>query len=1238
MNMARLSIQEQRGSKKRSGWKAVVRIDYGPPRPITVTDPFTDEEEEELEWYFEEHLEAPYLNKVRAQDAAASIKTYGEKLFDEVFGEKEMYAEYQALLKGGLSGLHIEIEGSPAFHALHWEAIKDPKFEQPLSLQSAMIRKNLHPQALPASARPSSTINLLIVTARPSLERDVGYRTISRPLVESLRNANLAVQVDILRPGTYKALDNHLRVTTEQHGEGYYHVMHFDMHGTVLTYAQYERIQLQPIGNAHLYKPYGRDPIQPYEGIKAFLAFEPEVDEEETRKKSDLVEATQLAAVLVKHQVPITILNACQSGKQVGERETSLGSHLVRAGVQLVLAMGYSVTVSAAELLMTTLYQRLFAGDDLTVAIRHARTELANDKERLAYFDQKIELEDWLLPVVYQNKPITLQPREFTPDERKDWFERKAEEQRYTPPDPTYGFVGRDLDILHIEKRLLTRRNILLVRGMGGAGKTTLLSHLAVWWHTTGFVRRVFSFGYDEKAWTLQQIMAEIAQTLYGPRYYTDFQPLSLAAQQAMLAQTLRSENHLLLLDNLESITGAHLAIQHTLPQAEQKALQSFLADLAKGRTLILLGSRGSEDWLAKGTFDDNIYDLPGLDKQAASTLAERILLKNNPAKYQQYRQHSDLKQILKLLDGFPLALEVVLANLAHQTPTEVVKALQEGDVRLDLDDSQQQDKNIFEQKTESILRCIDYSHSNLSQEAQQLLLCLAPFTSLIWIMQPVLNDYIEKLRQQPALSSLPFERWSEVMQEALNWGLLGPEPNIPHFLRLQPIFPYFLRNRLHAPKQAEVRKAVETAFREHYELIGSTVFDLLTDKEPHGRQIGQMLADLEYENLSTALKLSLMAQVSILKLYSVLSSYLDTTQDQRRGMELGQSVLTLLESYTPEKLAGPIGVEFVSVIDSIAMRQLFLKQYIEAEVSYQRALALLLENKGYSTDRIKELSAVIYHQLGAVEHEQRKFQQAEQYYQQSLEIFIEFGDRERQANTYHQLGLMAQEQRHWLQAEQYYLQALKLKIELNDRYEQASTYHQLGIVAQLQQDLHQAEQYYQQALEIFIEFDYRYGQANTYIQLGSLVQEQQAEQYYQQALEIFIEFGDRDGQANTYHHLGFIAQEQRHWLQAEQYYLQALKLKIELNDHYGQASSYGQLGKLANEKGKTREACDYFLRALEIFVEYKDDYHIGRTLYNLALLWQTSSDANLLASVAPILGTTVEETKVRLLKMLKNK
>ncbi len=1279
--MAVIRIQERTGQ---DGSNAILSFNNGPENPITISDSFTEQEEKELEWYFEDHLTFPFTNKVRAQHAANSITTYGEKLFNQVFGNPDIYAEYRALLKSGLSNLHIEIAGLPRFQALHWEALKDPKLEQPLALQAIMVRKNLKPQALPASVRTSPTINLLIVTARPSGKRDVGYRTISRPLVEALRTANLRVQVDIQRPGTYRALENHLRDITAKHGEGYYHVIHFDVHGAVLSYEEFQQIQdeqkdeQEPKITPIVYTSYGRDEIQAYEGVKAFLAFE----HEKKVNTPDLVESTALGNLLIKHHIPITILNACQSGKQIGASETSLGSHLIQAGLQLVLAMGYSVTVSAAELLMRTLYQQLFAADDLAIAIRHARTELYNNKERRAYFDQHIDLEDWLLPIVYQNQPVTLQPREFTPEERAAWFERKAEEERYTPPEPTYGFVGRDLDILQIEKCLLAKRNILLVRGMGGAGKTTLLHHLGGWWHTTGFIQHVFYFGYDEKAWTLQQVMTAIAQDLYGPRYYTDFQPLSPKAQQAMLAQDLRGNNHLLILDNLESITGAYLAIQHTLPPDEQAALHSFLADLARGngKTRVLLGSRGGEDWLAKGTFDDNLYDLGGLDDEAASTLADRILERNHATKYRKdEKEQENLKKLIKVLDGFPLALEVVLANLAHQAPAQVLAALQAGDVTLDIEESKQQDKSIFEQKTESILHCIDYSHSNLSPEAQQLLLCLAPFTSVIWL--GYLDEYTEQLRQQPALAGLPFERWSEVIREAQNWGLLSPDPDIPRFLRLQPIFPYFLRNRLGMPAQAEVKSAIETAFRLHYDQVGDALYQLFGSKEPQQRQTGQIVTSLEYENLVTALNLALEAQVSIFNPYFALSGYLDATQDQRRGLELGQMVLHQLEAYPSEKLAGPLGAEFVSVIDNIAKRQLALKEYAVAEASYQEALRLVLlleqideqlrgkmkarvyHNLGYVAQEQRQWAqaeqyyqqslqlkieyndryaqADTYHELGMVAKEQQQWQQAEQYYQQALQLKIEYNDRNAQADTYHQLGMVAQEQRQWQQAEQYYQQALQIKIEYNDRYSQASTYHQLGVVAGMQRHWQQAEQYLQEALQIYIEYKDRYNQADTYHNLGNVAEGQrhwqQAEQYFQEALQIKIEYKDRYAQASTYHQLGIVAQEQRQWAQAEQYYQQALQIKIEYKDRYAQASTYRQLGMVAQEQRQWAQARDYFLRSLEIVITFDDPYHQEMVLQSLAQLWQSSNDASLPAAVAKILVASVEDTEALLRGMLGN-
>ena len=67
------------------------------------------------------------------------------------------------------------------------------------------------------------------------------------------------------------------------------------------------------------------------------------------------------------------------------------------------------------------------------------------------------------------------------------------------------------------------------------------------------------------------------------------------------------------------------------------------------------------------------------------------------------------------------------------------------------------------------------------------------------------------------------------------------------------------------------------------------------------------------------------------------LSTYLDITQDLRRGLDLGQTVLSPLEAYPTEKLSGQLGAEFVGVIDDIARRLLGLKQYKAAEASYQK-------------------------------------------------------------------------------------------------------------------------------------------------------------------------------------------------------------------------------------------------------------------------------------------------------------
>ena len=303
-------------------------------------------------------------------------------------------------------------------------------------------------------------------------------------------------------------------------------------------------------------------------------------------------------------------------------------------------------------------------------------------KSDRAYFDQKIDLEDWLLPVVYQNQPQHLTPRDFTTQRRERLFEHKAEETRYAPPEPRYGFVGRDLDILQIEKRLLTKRNILLVRGMGGAGKTTLLQHLASWWQTDRLCRAGLLLWLRRESLDAPANHGCIAQHLYRPEILQRF-PTAFARCAAGHA--------------LPDLRGSEPPADPGQPGIHYRSAPCHPAHAAARRT----GGRCAVSWLilpevTPWSCSARAAAKTGWPKAPSTTISTTYQAwtpKQPPpwptASWNATQRHEispgrGSEKLLKLLDGFPLALEVVLANLAHQTPSEVLAALQAGDVNID--------------------------------------------------------------------------------------------------------------------------------------------------------------------------------------------------------------------------------------------------------------------------------------------------------------------------------------------------------------------------------------------------------------------------------------------------------------------------------------------------------------------------------------------------------------------------
>ena len=1162
------------------------------------------------------------LDEVKAKRAAASVKKYGENLFDQVFADKKAYSEYDQL-KDDLSQLKIEIiSKTPEFQALHWEALKNPDLPRPLAVDCIMLRKTVSPTAVPAKVKESPVINLLVVTARPDEDSDVGYRTISRPLVELIDNSNLPVKIELLRPATYEALCKHL----EEKGEGYYHIIHFDTHGALLSYEQFQQ---QVETNRYLYqRGYGLEDIEEYSGVKAFLIFEGK-----TKGKATPVEASELADLLTGKRIPVCILNACQSGKQIKaegdadtnqeiSRETSLGSRLMAAGMQMVVAMGYSVTVSAAKLMMKQLYQHLFEEKEITTAIRLGRKELFNVKQRQTYFNYKIDLEDWLLPVTYYNRPVDLNLRKFTEEEEEKYW--NSVKIQYRAPSPEYGFIGRDLEILKVEKALLGH-NVLLLRGMGGTGKTTLLNYLREWWQRTNFAVDVFYFGYDEKAWTLKQILFDIGMQVYPRFEQARFQVMNQTAQEQKLAKTLRTQNYVLILDNLESVTGQQLAIQNTLPESEQKKIRDFLELISetkekKSKTKVVLGSRGAEEWL-QNTFKNNIYRLQGLDPESRSVLAEKILERHVATNQREkIRQDANFQRLMKLLAGYPLAMEVVLANLKNQKPEEILSGLQAADIDLDTES---------EDKTKSIIQCVEYSHSNLSPEAQKLLLCLAPFSGFIF--RGPIPDYSKELQKLEPFKDYPFDQFDEAIQEAINWGLLSQDENSPELLTIQPVFPYFLKNKIRDDNS--LHEGLQEGFKIHYSFLADVYLKLMQPKNAQVRQWGIDLCRLEYENLYNALQICLQNQDSI-NIFYCLETYLLAINDYRRCLELDELVCQTIVNYSAEAKKQNLKEGIVKVFIQRANNYLNTKNYLKARKSYLELIELLQTLDFLGEKEKQSYLAKNYHQLGIVNQELRKYKQARDYYQQALNIKIECGEHYEQASTYHQLGNVACLLREYEQAWDYYQQALDIKIKFDAVLEQTSTYSGLGNVAFNLREYEQARDYYQQALKIHIDFDDHYSQGFSYFELGNVAlalrEYEQARDYYQQALKKFIDFDDRYHQAKVYAQLGLLIQNLRQYQQARQYYQQALDIFIEFGDRYDQAKTYHNLGMLAEELGELAEAKTHLIQALQIYFEFNDKRYLGYCLDILARIYQASQDESILTGVASIFGTTVQEVRER--------
>ena len=178
-------------------------------------------------------------------------------------------------------------------------------------------------------------------------------------------------------------------------------------------------------------------------------------------------------------------------------------------------------------------------------------------------------------------------------------------------------------------------------------------------------------------------------------------------------------------------------------------------------------------------------------------------------------------------------------------------------------------------------------------------------------------------------------------------------------------------------------------------------------------------------------------------------------------------------------------------------------KQYSDAELSYRQALEYYQTAEGAGEQR-----ALILYSLGVITRETGAHAEAEELFQQSLEIKQKMRDRAGIASTYSQLGQTAQKAGQLDRSFEYYNESIQISREIGDRPNMARTLHQLGIVAQAQGDHEKAREYYEGSLEISQKLNMQGDIANTLHQLSLLAREtgetEQAESLVEQSQTIY--------------------------------------------------------------------------------------------------------------------------------------
>jgi tetratricopeptide (TPR) repeat protein len=273
----------------------------------------------------------------------------------------------------------------------------------------------------------------------------------------------------------------------------------------------------------------------------------------------------------------------------------------------------------------------------------------------------------------------------------------------------------------------------------------------------------------------------------------------------------------------------------------------------------------------------------------------------------------------------------------------------------------------------------------------------------------------------------------------------------------------------------------------------------------------------------------------------------------------------------------------------------------------FEQSLPLFRQvgNKAGEANTLSNIGAV-YSALG----DQRL---ALDYFEQSLPLRRQVGDKAGEANTLNNIGLVYSDLGDKRHALDYFEQSLPLIRQVGDKDGEAITLNNIGLVYSDLGDKCHALDYFEQSLPLRRQVGYKGGEATTLNNIGlvyaALGDKRQALDYFEQSLPLRRQVGDKGGEATTLSNIGAVYSALGDKRQALDYYEQSLPLRRQAGDKAGEANTLNNIGGVYSDLGDKRRALDYFEQAMPLFRQVGNKGGEATTLTNIGAVYSALGD-----------------------------